>query len=145
MRREFRVKSSSIDFGLIAMGAFLLFGATTATLAGFMLLFPGTILEPLWKLNPMAGEQLHQLGPAMAIAFLAFGAVMVVTAIGWMKRRFWAWALAVVIIASQVVGDLANAIRGQYLQGAVGVVIAGALLIYLLRPKVRTAFPRTSE
>src|SRR5277367_6229185 len=143
MRREFRVKSSSIDFGLIAMGAFLLFGATTATLAGFMLLFPGTILEPLWKLNPMAGEQLHQLGPA--IAFLALGAVMLVTAIGWMKSRFWAWALAVVIIASQVVGDLANAIRGQYLQGAVGVLIAGALLIYLVRPKVRTAFPRTSE
>jgi hypothetical protein len=145
MQKEFPVKSSTNDFGLIAMGAFLLFGATMATLAGVTLLFPGTILDPMWKLNPVAGEQLHQLGPAVAIAFLALGAVMVVTTIGWMKRRFWAWALAVVIIASQVVGDLGNAIRGQYLQGAVGAVIGGALLIYLLQPKVRTAFPRASS
>ena len=127
------------------MGAFLLFGATMATLAGITLLFPGTILDPVWKLNPVASEQLHQLGPVVAVAFLALGAVLIVTAIGWMKRRFWAWALAVVIIASQVVGDLGNAIRGQYLQGAVGVLIAGALLLYLLQPKVRTAFPRTSD
>ena len=60
-----------------------------------------------------------------------------------MKRRFWGWALAVVIIASQVVGDLFNALRGQFLKGAVGVVIAGALLAYLVQPKVRTAFARS--
>ena len=145
MQKEFPVKNATNDFGLIAMGAFLLFAATMATLAGITLLFPGTILDPMWKLNLAASEQLHQLGPSVAIAFLALGAVMVVTAIGWMKRRFWAWALAVVIIASQVLGDLGNAIRGQYLQGAVGVLIAGALLLYLLQPKVRAAFPRSSN
>ena len=137
------MKSTSNDFGLIAMGAFLLFAATMATLAGFTLLFPGTILDPVWKLNPVASEQLHQLGPVVAIAFIALAVVMLVVAIGWMKRRFWSWALAVVIIASQVVGALGNAIRGQYLQGAIGVLIAGVLLIYLLQPKVRTAFPRS--
>jgi hypothetical protein len=138
-------RPASNDFGLIAMGAFLLFGATMATLAGLTLLFPGTILEPVWKLNPAASVELHQLGPAVAIAFLALGAVLVVTAIGWMKRRFWAWALAVVIVASQVLGDLGNAVRGRYLQGAVGALIAGALLIYLLQPKIRIAFPNTRE
>jgi len=79
----------------------------------------------------------------VAIAFIALAVVMLVVAIGWMKRRFWSWALAVVIIASQVVGALGNTIRGQYLQGAIGVLIAGVLLIYLLQPKVRTAFPRS--
>jgi len=137
------VKRNNNDFGLITMGAFLLFGATMATLAGITLLFPGTVLDPVWRLNPVASEHLHQLGPVVAIAFIALAVVMLVVAIGWMKRRFWAWALAVVIIASQVVGDLGNAIRGQYLQGAAGVVIAGALLLYLLQPKVRSAFPRS--
>jgi len=46
----------------------------------------------------------------------------------------------VVIIASQVLGDLVNALRGEWLKGTVGVVIAGALLIYLLGSNVRSAF-----
>ncbi len=65
---------------------------------------------------------------------------MVAAAIGWIRRRFWGWALAVIIIASQVLGDLVNAVRGEFLKGSVGVVIAGALLIYLLRSNVRNAF-----
>lgn len=125
------------------MGVFLFFGATMATLAGITLLFPGTVLDPMWKLNPEAGEGLRQLGRGIAIPFLGLGVAMVAAGIGWMKRRFWGWALAVIIIASQVAGDLVNAVRGQFLKGAVGVAIAGALLIYLLRPKVRTAFARS--
>ena len=65
---------------------------------------------------------------------------MVAAAIGWIRRRFWGWALAVIIIASQVLGDLVNAVRGEFWKGAVGVAIAGALLVYLLRPNVRRAF-----
>ena len=127
-------------FGLTAMTVFLFFGATMATLAGVTLLFPGSFLDPVWRLNPEAGEQLHQLGRGVGIAFLGLGAAMLVAAIGWMKRRFWGWALAVVIIASQVLGDLVNALRGEWLKGAVAVAITGALLVYLLQPKVRAEF-----
>ncbi|MFY9731167.1 MAG: hypothetical protein WB723_04855 [Candidatus Acidiferrales bacterium] len=134
------VKRSSHSFGLTAMSVFLVFGATMATLAGITLLFPGSFLDPIWRLNPEAGEQLRQLGRGIGIAFLGLGAAMVAAAIGWIKRRFWGWALAVIIIASQVLGDLANAFRGEFLKGIVGVVIAGALLIYLLRSNVRNAF-----
>ena len=111
-----------------------------ATLAGITLLFPGSFLDPIWRLNPEAGEQLRQLGRGIGIAFLGLGAAMVAAAIGWIRRRFWGWALAVIIIASQVLGDLVNALRGEFWKGAVGVVIAGALLIYLLRSNVRSAF-----
>jgi hypothetical protein len=132
------------SFGLTAMAVFLVFGATMATLAGITLLFPGSFLDPIWRLNPEAGEQLHQLGRGIGIAFLGLGAAMVAAAIGWIKRRFWGWALAVIIIASQVLGDLVNALRGEFLKGAVGVAVAGALLIYLLQPRVRSAFVRNS-
>jgi hypothetical protein len=134
------VKRSSHSFGLTAMAVFLVFGATMATLAGITLLFPGSFLDPIWRLNPEAGEQLRQLGRGIGIAFLGLGAAMVAAAIGWIRRRFWGWALAVIIIASQVLGDLVNALRGESWKGAVGVVIAGALLIYLLRSNVRSAF-----
>jgi hypothetical protein len=127
------------------MAVFLVFGATMATLAGITLLFPGSFLDPIWRLNPEAGEQLHQLGRGIGVAFLGLGAAMVAAAVGWIKRRFWGWALAVVIIASQVLGDLVNAFRGEWLKGALGVGIAGALLAYVLLPSVRRAFERDTE
>jgi hypothetical protein len=134
------LKRSGRNFALTAMAVFLVFGATMATLAGITLLFPGSFLDPIWRLNPEAGDQLRQLGRGVGIAFLGLGAAMVAAAIGWIKGRFWGWALAVIIIASQVLGDLVNAVRGEWLKGAVGVAIAGALLAYLLRPNVRRAF-----
>jgi len=39
-----------------------------------------------------------------------------------------------------VLGDLVNAFMGDLLRGGVGFVIAGLLLVYLLRPEVRAAF-----
>ena len=127
------------------MAVFLVFGSTMATLAGITLLFPGSFLDPVWRLNPEAGEQLRQLGRGIGIAFLGLGAAMVATAIGWIRRRFWGWALAVIIIASQVLGDLVNAFRGERLKGAVGAAIAGALLAYLIRPVTRGAFEKNSS
>jgi len=137
------VKRSDHSFGLTAMAVFLVFGAAMATLAGITLLFPGSFLDPIWRLNPEAGEQLRQLGRGIGIAFVGLGAAMVAAAIGWIKRRFWGWALAVIIIASQVLGDLVNALRGEFLKGAVGVAIAGALLVYLVRPRIRSVFVRS--
>jgi hypothetical protein len=139
------VKRSGRNFALTAMAIFLVFGATLATLAGITLLFPGSILDSIWRLNPEAGEQLHQLGRGIGIAFFGLGAAMVAAAIGWIKRRFWGWALAVTIIASQVLGDLVNVFRGEWLKGAVGVAIAGALFAYLIRPATRGAFEKKSS
>jgi len=52
----------------------------------------------------------------------------------------WGWWLAVTVIAIQALGDLANAFRGDVVKGAIGFAIAGALLFYLLRSEVRSAF-----
>ena len=49
--------------GLTAMGIFLLFGAFVAFLAGTTLVWPGTVLDLMWDLNPHAyqnaGIKLH--------------------------------------------------------------------------------------
>jgi hypothetical protein len=139
------VKRNDGSLGLTAMAVFLFFGATMATLAGITLLFPGSFLDPIWRLNPEVGEQLRQLGHGIGIAFLGLGAAMIAAAVGWIKRRFWGWALTVLIITSQVLGDFVNALRGELLKGAVGVAIAGALLVYLLRSTTRDAFEKVSR
>lgn len=76
------------------------------------------------------------------VAFLVLGAVLVMAARGWFLRRFWGWGLAVVLVGTQSVASAVNAILGDFRQGAAGSILAGAILCFLLRPQVRTAFRR---
>jgi hypothetical protein len=77
------------------------------------------------------------------LSWLSFSGpeALAATGIGWLRRRLWGWRLAVVIIATQVLlGDVMNCIRGDFLRGGTGVIIAGALLLILLQSKIRAAF-----
>jgi len=126
--------------GITAVGVFLFFGATMASLAGTTLTWPGTFLDSLWVLNPTAHKQLATLAKPAGILFLLLAAVLALAGTGWFKHRLWGWRLAVAVIATQVLGDLVNFFRGDYLRGGVGFSIATALLFYLLRPVVRAVF-----
>jgi len=126
--------------GFTAIGLFLFFGALMAGLAAATLLWPGTALDRIWALNPAAYAQLAPRGKIVGALFLPLSAALGCAGIGWFRRRLWGWRLAVGIIAIQVIGDIVNCVRGDFLRGGIGVVIAGALLFYLLRPKVRAAF-----
>lgn len=123
-----------------AMGIFLFFSAIMASLAAFTLLWPGTALDRLWKLNPTAYQQLAPRGCLIGILFLLLGMALAAAGIGWFRRRLWGWRLAIIIIGTQVLGDIVNCVRGDLLGGGTGIVIAGALLLILLRPKTRATF-----
>jgi hypothetical protein len=64
------------------------------------------------------------------------------TGMGWFKRRLWGWALAVAVIATQVLGGAVNIFMGRIVEGGIGVAIAGALLFYALRAEVKSVFQR---
>ncbi len=85
-------------------------------------------------------KQLALLGAKIGILFLLLGAALITAGIGWFRRRLWGWRLAVVIIATQVLGDVLNCFRSDWLRGGTGVIIAGALLLLLLQPRVRAMF-----
>jgi hypothetical protein len=125
---------------MTAVGVFLVFGACMSGLAGTTLVWQGTTLDRIWALNPTAYRKLAPLGGAVGSLFLLLSATMVVASVGWFKRRFWGWGLAVGIISTQVAGDAVNLVRGDFVRGGTGLAIAGAVLFYLLRPKVRTVF-----
>ena len=126
--------------GFTAIGIFLFFGAVMASLAAITLLWRGTALDRIWALHPTAYKQLAPLGNIVGILFLVLGAALFTAGIGWFRRRLWGWRLAVVIIATQVLGDVVNCFRGDLLRGGSGVIIAGALLLFLLRSNIRAAF-----
>lgn len=112
----------------------------SCALAGTTLVWPRTVLDRMWTLNPRAYRDLAPFGKAVGIPFLLLRITLAVAGVGWFKRRAWEWRLAVVIIAMQVVGDVVNCVRGDLLRGGISAVIAGALLLFLLQPKIRAAF-----
>lgn len=111
-----------------------------ALLAATLLLLPGTFLDHLWLLNPTAQRQLTAVGNRAGLLFVLLSFILAAAGIGWFKSRRWAWVLAVIILAVHLAGDLGNIPAGRLLQGALGVMVAGALLIYLLRPATRAHF-----
>ena len=126
--------------GLTAVGIFLLFGALMASFAGVTLLWRGTLLDRMWALNPRAYRELATHGEIFGISFVLLGITLAIVGVAWFKRRVWGWGMAVSIIATQVLGDLVNALTGDVVRGLVGLIIAGALLVYLLSGRVRAAF-----
>ncbi len=125
---------------MTAIGVFLFFGAVMASLAGTTLIWRGTLLDHMWVLNAPAYRQLAPFGKTVGAPFLVLSAALAAAGAGWFRRRLWGWQLAVVVIATQVLGDLISIFMGHFVRGAAGVTIASALLLYLLRPVVRGAF-----
>jgi hypothetical protein len=111
-----------------------------ASLAGATLVWRGTALDRMWTLNPRAFRELAPYGKIVGIPFLLLGVTLAVAGVGWFKCRLWGWRLAVVVITTQVLGDLANVFKGHVVEGGIGVAIAGALLFYLLSANVKAVF-----
>ncbi|MFI5106252.1 MAG: dolichyl-phosphate beta-glucosyltransferase, partial [Terriglobales bacterium] len=105
---ETEQSSARAPRGLTAVGVFLFFGAAMAALAGTTLAWPGTPLDKMWKLNPEAYRQLAPLGRWIGVGFLLLSAALAMAGVGWFRRRLWGYWLAVIIIITQVLGDLFN-------------------------------------
>lgn len=133
---------SSLRRDLLGVGVFFVFGTLASFFAGMTLEFPGSPWDRLWALNPRAHHELSAFGRWTGIPFLLLACALALTTFGWFKRRVWGWGLAVLLVASQVLGGLVHIFLGRFGEGAVGLTIAGALLVYLLRGKVRAEFAK---
>jgi hypothetical protein len=133
-------KRRALNLAFTAIGVFCYFAMTMAVYAGVTLLRPGTALDRLWSLNPVAHQELLMFRKPTGVMFLLIAAVAATTGLGWFRRRMWAWRLAVFGIAIQVLGDCVNLVRGDFLRGGPGLLIGGALLIYLLSDKIKRNF-----
>jgi hypothetical protein len=133
-------KVRRLPAGVIAMSCFFLFGTAMSFLTCIALLFPGSRLEPMWRLNPQAHEAFLQMG-SWAIGLMA--AVCLACALSarglWIRAR-WGYRLALGILAVNLIGDAMNAILRSDLRTLIGIPIGGALIAYLLSARVKSLF-----
>jgi hypothetical protein len=129
--------------GITAVGIFLFFAAVMATIAGISLLWCGTFLDRMWSLNPRAYESLAPHAELAGVLFFLLSAILWLTSVLWLRRVLWGWRLAVAIFVAQALGDLTHAFRGDLAGGLFGFAIASALLLYLLRPRVKAVFTKS--
>ena len=128
--------------GLRWLVVFFSFGALMCTLTILLLLFPGSALEPMWKLNPQAHEAFQSLGYWSILLMLIVGAACASTAIGLARSARWGWRLALGVLAVNLLGDTINAIARHDPRTLIGIPIGGALILYLMSNRVREFFAR---
>jgi hypothetical protein len=112
--------------------AFVAFGATMCALTVGLILFPGSTLDSLWRLNPDARVAFHSLGCWSLVLIGTVGTACLFAAIGLWHAKPWATWLALIILSVNMVGDLTDVfVRHEY-RGLIGVPVAGAMIFLLL-------------
>lgn len=126
--------------GLTVLGLCFALGALIAGVAGVSLLAPDGVLEPIWRFNPEAHASLGTLGGWAVVLLLTVAAACMLSAVGlWIGAR-WGQRLAVGVLAVNLAGNITSAVTRSDPRTLIGLPIAGALIIYLLSPGVRSRF-----
>jgi formate-dependent nitrite reductase membrane component NrfD len=123
------------------VSGFLFLATVAAAIVGVSLLFPNPLLDCMWELNQPAAAAFRSMGRTAGVLLLLLGTVTLASAIGLLRRKRWAWWIAVALFAMNVAGDAVSLIvLKDRLRGASGLAVAGSLLWTLLRPTVKNYF-----
>ena len=98
-----------------------------------LLLFPGSALDSLWRLNPEAHAAFQWIGRLSILLMAIVGVACALAAIGLARNAKWGRSLGILILAANLAGDLTNALVRHDPRTLVGVPIAGAIIFYLAR------------
>ncbi len=112
-----------------------------ATYAAVTLLKPGAFLDRAWELNRTGHAGLSSMGRAVGAPFLVLATALFLTGIGWLRRKHWGWFLGTGIIASNLIADVIHLLLGDW-KSLAGVLIAGVLLLFMTRNRMRNYFVR---
>src|SRR5262249_47385551 len=124
-----RVRTSGVHRWL---AAFFAFGATMCAVTVNLLLFPGTALDSLWRLNPDARLAFDSLGHWSLVLMLTVGTACLFAAIGLWRLRPWGTWVALIILLINMLGDLTNVFVRHDYRGLIGAPVAGTMIFFLL-------------
>lgn len=126
--------------GVIALVILFVIGTCASLLSAVSLIFPGSFLEPIWRLNPNARAGFSSIGAWAIVLMIAVFIACMFTAIGLWRGRRWGYWLAVVMLLMNLGGDIVNVITGIEPRAVIGIPIVGGILAYLLRKRTRDHF-----
>src|SRR5437667_9551541 len=126
--------------GITALSLFFLFGAIASFVSFISLLFPGSFLDPVWRLNPRAREGLGGMGVWAVILMGAVCVACALAAVGLWRGARWGYWLAVSLLSINLLGDVLNVFLGMEPRAVIGIPIALAILAFLMSRRVRGVF-----
>jgi len=115
------------------LASFFAFGVTMCLLTIALLLFPGTALDAVWRLNPDAQVAFQSIGHWAIAIMLTIGAACCLAAVGLWRGALWGTRVAIIILIVNMVGDLSNALLNYDFRTLIGLPIAAAMIVYLAR------------
>ena len=127
--------------GLTLLSAFFAFGSLMASMSFLSLLLPGSVLEPIWRLNPQAHVALASMRLSGTVLMLVVAVACALAAVGLWIRALWGYRIALGVLAVNLVGDVMNAVLRGDLRTLIGIPVGGFLLLYILSAHVRAEFP----
>ena len=122
---------SATPIGMRLLALFFTFGVCMCGLTIGLLLFPGSPLDSLWRLNPEAHAAFQSTGRLSVLLMAIVGAACALAAIGLARNARWGRWLGILILAANLVGDLTNTFVRHDLRTLIGLPIAGAMIFYL--------------
>ncbi|UPT65270.1 MAG: hypothetical protein M0D57_11920 [Sphingobacteriales bacterium JAD_PAG50586_3] len=109
-------------------------------MAAITLLWPGSVLDRMWETTPDSYGEMAPYRVTIGILFLVLSQVFVITTRGWFKQRKWGWLCVIGIFAANATGDLMRLFSGDFTGGLLGLCIAGFIIFYLTRPRIKGLF-----
>ena len=110
--------------------------------AAIALLFPGSFLDPVWRLNPRAQIAFASMGGWAPVLLGAVSVACASAAVGLWRVRLWGYVVAIALLVINGIGDVVNVVLGTEPRAVIGIPIVIALVLYLTRPSVRAVFER---
>jgi len=96
--------------GVTAISLFFVFGTVMSGLAATMLLFPGSALDELWRVNPHAREGFAAMGAWAILLMLVVCLGCATAAIGLWRCTRWGYFTALTVLVINLTGDSLNAV-----------------------------------
>ena len=124
----------------VILGIFFAAATGITAVVGISLLVPGSALDAIWRIKPEEHEQLLRMGSLVGVGFLGLAAFMAVTSVGALRRRRWAWRLAITIFGINGAGDAVRIAFGALAEGVLGVTVVVSIIFWLTRKRVRDMF-----
>jgi ribosomal protein S18 acetylase RimI-like enzyme len=94
----------------------------------------------MWRLNPRGHQALSRVHGWAVLLLAGVSSACGIAAIGLWRQRRWGYAIVVAGLSMHLVGDILSVVTGAEPRAIIGIPIVATLLVYLSRPRVRSAF-----